>query len=205
MMSKKFPARQSRMKTRKLIAYLAKMGKVRMNLVLTPQTLPDTTSYNVIADLKGSEKPDEIVIVSGHLDSWDLGTGALDDAVGVAIAMQVPFILKQLKLKPKRTIRVVAFMNEENGFVGATTYAREADAAKHFAAIESDLGASHPIGFLFAGKQEAIPFFQPIANILSTQGASQIDVQPERKFGHQHADGSRRSVIFAVVRYAHIF
>ena len=160
------------------IAYLAKMGKVRMKLILTPQTLPDTTSYNVIADLKGSEKPDEIIVVSGHLDSWDLGTGALDDAVGVAMAMQTVYTLKQLKLQPRRTIRVVAFMNEENGFVGARTYAEKADAAKHFAAIEGDLGASHPIGIIFAGKQEAVPFLQPIANILSSQGASQIDVKP---------------------------
>ena len=160
------------------IAYLAKMGKVRMKLILTPQTLPDTTSYNVIADLKGSEKPDEIIVVSGHLDSWDLGTGALDDAVGVAMAMQTVYTLKQLKLQPRRTIRVVAFMNEENGFVGARTYAEKADAAKHFAAIEGDLGASHPIGIIFAGKPEAVPFLRPIADILSSQGASQIDVRP---------------------------
>ena len=161
-----------------IMAYLVKMGKVRMKLTLTPKTFPNTTSYNVIADLKGSEKPDEIVIVSGHLDSWDLGTGALDDAVGVANAMQVPYLLKKLKIKPKRTIRVVAFMNEENGFVGANTYAEEADIKNHFAAIESDLGASHPIGFIFAGKREALPFFAPITKILSSQGASQIDVRP---------------------------
>ncbi|MCB1025079.1 MAG: M20/M25/M40 family metallo-hydrolase [Acidobacteria bacterium] len=160
------------------MAYLAKMGKVKMKLLLTPQTLPDKTSYNVIADLKGSEKPEEIVVVSGHLDSWDLGTGALDDAVGVATAMQVVYLLKTMKIKPKRTIRLVAFMNEENGFVGATTYAKEADAAKHFAAIESDLGASHPMGFIFAGKQEAVPFFAPISGVLSSQGASQIDHRP---------------------------
>jgi len=160
------------------IAYLAKMGTVKMNLLLTPQTLPDKTSYNVIADLKGSEKPDEIVVVSGHLDSWDLGTGALDDAVGVAAAMQVPYLLKKLKIKAKRTIRVVAFMNEENGFVGATTYAKEADIKNHFAAIESDLGASHPIGFIFAGKPAAMPYLQPISQILSSQGAGQIDQKP---------------------------
>lgn len=161
-----------------LLAYLAKAGKVRMKLVLTPQTLPDAKSYNVIADLKGSEKPNEIVLVSGHLDSWDLGTGALDDAVGVAMAMQVPYLLKQLKLKPKRTIRVVAFMNEENGFVGARTYAEKADIANHFAAIESDLGASHPVGFLFAGKEEALGYFPPLTNILNSQGASLVQRQP---------------------------
>lgn len=161
------------------IEYLARMGRVRIRLVLTPQTLPDTVSYNVIADLKGSERPDEIVIVSGHLDSWDLGTGALDDAVGVAMAMQVPYLLRQLKLRPKRTIRLIAYMNEENGLVGGTTYANEerANAAKHFAAIEADLGASHPIGFLFAGKQEAMPYFAPLSNILRSQGAAASQVQ----------------------------
>lgn len=161
-----------------IITHLAKSGKVKMKMLLTPKSFPNTTSYNVIADLKGSEKPDEIVVVSGHLDSWDLGTGALDDAVGVAMAMQVPYLLKELKIKPKRTIRVVAFMNEENGFVGATQYAKEANIEKHFAAIEADLGASHPIGFIFAGKREALPFFAPISKILNSQGAGQIDVKP---------------------------
>ncbi len=175
---KQIPAAAVAYEDAETIAYLAKMGKVRMKLLLTPKKLPDTTSYNVIADLKGSEKPDEIVVVSGHLDSWDLGTGALDDAVGVAMAMQTVYILKQLKLQPKRTIRVVAFMNEENGFVGATKYAEEENAEKHFAAIEGDLGASHPIGFIFAGKREALPFFAPLSNILRSQGAGQIDVQP---------------------------
>ena len=174
---KKIPAAAVPFEDAEIIAHLVKSGKVRMKLVLTPKTLPDTTSYNVIADLKGSEKPDEIVVVSGHLDSWDLGTGALDDAVGVAMAMEVPYLLKRLKIKPKRTIRVVAFMNEENGFVGARTYAKEADAAKHFAAIESDLGASHPFGIVFAGKREALAYLSPISKILASQGAGLIDVR----------------------------
>lgn len=87
------------------LAYLAKMGPVSVRLTMTPQTLPDAPSFNVIGDLKGSERPDEVVIVSGHLDSWDLGTGALDDASGVGVAMQVAQILKELKIRPKRTIR----------------------------------------------------------------------------------------------------
>ncbi|MBK8149214.1 MAG: M20/M25/M40 family metallo-hydrolase [Acidobacteria bacterium] len=174
----KIPAAAVPYEDAETIAQLAAMGKVRMRMLLTPKKLPDTTSYNVLADYRGREKPDEIVVVGGHLDSWDLGTGALDDAVGVAMAMQVPYILQQLKLRPKRTIRVVAFMNEENGFVGADTYAKEADIAKHFAAIEGDLGASHPIGFIFAGKNEAMPFLQPLARILNDQGAGLIDRQP---------------------------
>ncbi|MCW5958569.1 MAG: M20/M25/M40 family metallo-hydrolase [Pyrinomonadaceae bacterium] len=174
----KIPAAAVTFEDAELIAYLAGQGTVRMNLVLTPQTFEDTISYNVIADLKGTEKPDEIVVVGGHLDSWDLGQGALDDAAGVAAAMQVPALLKKLGLKPKRTIRLVAFMNEENGFVGARTYAEKADVSKHFAAIESDLGASHPIGFIFAGKPAAIPFLAPLAEILKAQGAGQIDQKP---------------------------
>lgn len=172
----KIPAAAVSYEDAELIAYLTKMGRVRMRFLQTPQTLPDAVSYNVIADLKGSEKPDEIVIVSGHLDSWDLGTGALDDAVGVAVAMQVPHLLKQLKIRPKRTIRVIAYMNEENGLVGGTTYAKEEEAniSKHFAAIESDLGASHPVGFLFAGNKAALPYFAPISKVLSSQGATLV-------------------------------
>lgn len=162
------------------IAYLAKMGRVRMKLVLTPQTLPNATSYNVIGDLKGSDLPDEVIVVGGHLDSWDLGTGAIDDACGVAMSMQVAHLINQLKLKPRRTIRIIAYMNEENGSVGGRTYGEEqaGNMAKHFAAIESDLGASHPVGFLFSGKADAAPFFAPIANILRGQGAGIAQLQP---------------------------
>ncbi len=177
---KQIPAAAVSFEDAETIAYLEKMGKVRVRLLLTPQVLPNATSYNVIADLKGSERPDEVVIVSGHLDSWDLGTGALDDACGVAMSMQVPFLLKELKLIPKRTIRMIAYMNEENGLVGGATYGREetANISKHFAAIESDLGASHPIGILFTGKPEAVQFFAPIANVLRGQGAGIVQLQP---------------------------
>ncbi len=156
-----------------MIAWLARTGKVRIHLTLTPQTLPDTESYNVIADLKGTEKPNEVVIVSGHLDSWDLGQGAIDDGAGVAVSMSVPYLIKSLGLKPKRTIRFIAWMNEENGGRGSEAYAKEQadNIANHFAAIESDLGASHPLGFEFAGKAEALPYLRPISNVLLAQGA----------------------------------
>ena len=161
------------------IAFLAKTGKVRMRLTLTPQTLPDAESYNVIADLKGSEKPDQVVIVSGHLDSWDLGQGAIDDAAGVAVSMAVPYLIKSLGLKPKRTIRFIAWMNEENGGRGSDAYAREqaSNMNNHFAAIESDLGASHPVGFQFAGKIELAAFLRPVSNVLNAQGAGLSDIQ----------------------------
>jgi carboxypeptidase Q len=162
------------------IAHLAGEGRVRMKLVLTPKTLPDTVSHNVIADLKGSERPDEVVIVSGHLDSWDLGTGALDDACGVAVSMQVAHLVRQLGLKPKRTIRMIAYMNEENGLVGGEEYAREQapNIGKHFAAIESDLGASHTLGILYTGKPEVAAFLAPISAVLRSQGAAVVQLQP---------------------------
>ena len=176
---KKIPGAAVSYEDAETIAYLARMGKVRIKLTLTPQTLPDVESYNVIADLKGSEKPNEIVIVSGHLDSWDLGQGAIDDGAGVAAAMAVPQIIKQMGLHPKRTIRFIAWMNEENGGRGSAAYAKdeENNIANHFAAIEADLGASHPVGFLFAGKQEAMAFFAPISNVLREQGAFQTQLQ----------------------------
>jgi Zn-dependent M28 family amino/carboxypeptidase len=175
----KIPAAAVTFEDAETIAYLASLGKVRIHMLLTPQTLPDAASYNVIADLKGSEKPNEVVIVSGHLDSWDLGTGAIDDGVGVAMSMQVPFLLKQLDLKPKRTIRFIAWMNEENGGRGSAGYAEEqkGNTANHFAAIEADLGASHPLGFVFAGKPEAVPYFAPISSVLREQGAGLSQVQ----------------------------
>ncbi|MBX3290528.1 MAG: M28 family peptidase [Acidobacteria bacterium] len=173
---KKIPAASVTYEDADLIDDLVKQGTTKMRLVLTPKTYPDAVSHNVIADLKGSERPDEIVIVSGHLDSWDLGTGALDDATGVAAAMQVPYLLKQLGLQPKRTIRVIAYMNEENGLVGGTEYAKaEANnIANHIAAIEADLGASHPMGVLFAGKPEALPFFTPFLEVLREHGSGLI-------------------------------
>ncbi|MCC6824304.1 MAG: M20/M25/M40 family metallo-hydrolase [Acidobacteria bacterium] len=169
----KVPAASVSFEDAETLAWLAKEGKVRVHLTLRPQTLPDVESYNVIADLKGTERPDEIVIVSGHLDSWDTGRGAIDDAAGVAAAMSVPAALKALGLRPKRTIRVIAWMNEENGGRGSAAYAEaeKGNYANHFAAIEADLGASHPLGFSFAGDRNALAYLQPISKVLSAQGA----------------------------------
>ena len=156
-----------------LIAHLAQQGRVTMQLVLTPQTLPDTVSYNVVADLKGSEHPEQIVIVSGHLDSWDLGTGAIDDGAGVAVAMQAANLCKQLGLRPRRTLRVIAWMDEENGGRGNQAYFAEhkSDIANHIAAIESDGGAGHPAGFSGTFKPAAVEALQPITKVLEGIGA----------------------------------
>jgi len=174
----KIPAAAVAAEDAELIAYLAAQGPVKLHLTLTPQTLPDETSYNVIADLKGSEHPEQIVIVSGHLDSWDVGTGALDDASGVAVAMQTANLIKQLGLKPKRTIRVIAWMNEENGLMGGRTYAEnhKAEATNHIAAIESDLGASHPLGFHAHASANALAKLRPASAILQSIGAGLVNV-----------------------------
>lgn len=156
-----------------LMANLAAQGTVKMRLVLTPQTLPDATSYNVIGDLKGSEHPEQVIIVSGHLDSWDLGTGAIDDGAGVAVAMQAAQLLKQLRLRPKRTIRVIAWASEENSLNGGRTYAanRKDDMANQYAAIETDGGAGHPAGIYVAGKPGLLPLLNPLSVILRSSGA----------------------------------
>lgn len=156
-----------------LVARLAKRGPVSMKLLLTPQNLPEVDSFNVIADLVGSKTPEEYVLISGHLDSWDLGTGALDDGAGVAVAMGVAHLFKQLKLKPKRTLRVVAWASEENGVIGGQAYfeALKTQSAKHAAVIESDFGAGRPFGI------EAYPTVEgldALAPVLESMGVAAL-------------------------------
>jgi len=157
-----------------LLAHLTSQGRVVMHLVMTPQTFPDAVSYNVIGDLKGREHPEQVVIVSGHLDSWDLGTGAIDDGAGVAVAMQAANLFKQLGLQPARTLRVIAWMNEENGSRGGQAYAKDhaAELPNHFGAIESDLGADHPLGFGGTLTPAAIETLLPVAKALEPIGAN---------------------------------
>ncbi|MES2742619.1 MAG: M20/M25/M40 family metallo-hydrolase [Pseudomonadota bacterium] len=156
-----------------LISRLAARGPVQMLLTLTPQNLPDVDSYNVIADLPGSDKADEVVLVSGHLDSWDLATGANDDGAGVASAMAVIETLKRLKLQPRRTIRMVAWMNEENGGRGGRAYfdAHRADLARHVAAIESDSGSGRPFGIMASVGPGMDKLFAPLQTALQPIGA----------------------------------
>ena len=169
----KIPAAAVAAEDADLIAYLSSQGTVRLHLVLTPQTLPDVESFNVIADIKGYEHPEQVIIVSGHLDSWDLGTGAIDDGAGIAVAMQTAQLIKRLGLRLKRTIRVVAWMNEENGLMGGKTYAEDHKAVvtNHIAAIESDLGSGHPIGFSGHVSAKALEMLRPISAILQASGA----------------------------------
>ena len=176
-----------------LIADLVKQGPVKMKLILTPQTLPDAESANVIGDIKGGEHPEQVVIVSGHLDSWDLGTGAIDDGAGVAVSMEAVNLIHKLNLKPKRTIRVIAWMNEENGTRGSKQYAKdhEKDWANHFATMETDNGADHPVGIRVKAKPELKALLKPVAAVLQESGAGALelsehagaDIEPMEKAG----------------------
>src|SRR5438094_1928337 len=176
-----------------LIADLIRQGPVKVKLILTPQQLPDVESYNVIGDIKGSEHPEQVVIVSGHLDSWDLGTGAIDDGAGIAVSMEPANLIQKLHLKPKRTIRVIAWMNEENGSAGSKKYAKdnEKEMSNHFAVMETDGGADHPLGINIKGKPEVQKMFAPVAAILQESGAGMLnlvehcgaDIGPMEKVG----------------------
>src|SRR5206468_1405836 len=176
-----------------LIADLVRQGPVKMKLVLTPQTLPDVESANVIADIKGTEHPEQMIIVSGHLDSWDMGRGALDDAAGVGVSMETANLIQKLHLKPRRTIRVIAWMNEENGLAGSKQYAKdhEKEIPNHFAAIETDNGADHPIGIHIKGKFEIKKLLAPVLAVLQESGAGGTnfsehigaDIEPLEKAG----------------------
>ena len=177
----KIPAAAVTAEDADLLANLASQGPITLHLTLTPQTLPDAPSYNVIADWKGTEHPEQVVIVSGHLDSWDLGTGAIDDGAGIVVAMQAIPLLHQLGIRPRRTVRFVAWMSEEEGSQGAATYMAEygKDAANHIAAIESDLGAGHPDGVMWAGKPALEAWLRPIAQALDPIGAQTFRSSPE--------------------------
>jgi carboxypeptidase Q len=116
-------------------------------------------------------------VVSGHLDSWDLGTGAIDDAAGVAVSMQAAELLQKLHLRPKRTLRVIAWMDEESGGAGSQTYSRDhsAEFVKHVAAIECDTGAAHPLGFETRISASAAELLRPALSVLNSIGATAME------------------------------
>ena len=152
----------------------------------------DVESYNVIGEIKGSSKPEEIIVVGGHLDSWDLGDGSHDDGAGCVQSMEVLNLFKKTGYTPKRTIRVVLFMNEENGLRGGTKYAEVAEASKekHIFALESDSGGFTPRGFTFDSSDKNFdkikswkPLFEPYLVHYFEKGGSGADIGPLKKDG----------------------
>lgn len=158
-----------------LITRLTKRGPVRVRLVMSAKTLPDAPSANVIAELRGREKPDEIVLIGGHLDSWDVGQGAHDDGAGCIMVIEALRILRELGVRPRRTIRAVLFTNEENGLRGATEYAKQHANDRHFAAIETDTGGFEPKGFAARAHPDALKRLEALMTLLEPLGATKLE------------------------------
>lgn len=149
-----------------------------LQLKMGARFLPDAESANVIAEIKGSEKPEEIVLVSGHFDSWDVGQGAHDDGGGCIVAWEAVRLIKELGLRPRRTIRVVLYTNEENGLRGGNAYrdTHRVELSKHILAIESDSGVYRPQGFGLAATAppQARANMQELAKLLAGISANRI-------------------------------
>ncbi len=159
-----------------VLGRLLQQGSVSVYIRTTCQKYSDKLSYNVIGEIRGNEFPDEIILVGGHLDSWDVGEGAHDDGTGCVQSMDVLHLLKAANYRPKRTIRCVLFMNEENGLMGGRTYGKEAKRKGefHLVAIESDRGGFTPRGFTVDGEKEVFskkfPQLQPWLTLLEPYG-----------------------------------
>jgi carboxypeptidase Q len=150
--------------------------KVRVRLKMEARTLPDAQSRNVMGEIVGRERPDEVVVLGGHIDSWDVGQGAMDDGGGVVAAWEAVRLIQKLGLKPRRTIRVVGWTNEENGTRGGNGYrdAHRDQLDKHIFAMESDGGVFKPLGFGFNGSDEAFAIVQQVGKLLEKIGSGQI-------------------------------
>lgn len=186
----KIPALAISTNDSELLSRLLKKEKIKVYMRNTSHMLSPKMSYNVIGEIKGSEFPDEIILVGGHLDSWDVGEGAHDDGAGCVQAMEVLNTLKKIDYKPKRTIRVVLFMNEENGLGGGLAYAKKSNEENeyHLAAIESDAGGFSPRGFscdaeveVFNEKFKSFYDFSPLLEpygLMITKGGGGADISP---------------------------
>ena len=150
---------------------------VELTLKMEAHTLPDVPSRNVVAELRGSEKPDEVVVLGGHIDSWDVGEGAMDDGGGAFAAWEAVRLIKQLGLKPRRTLRVVMWVNEENGGRGGRAYHDQhlAELPKTIAAMESDNGVFRPDGFRFQGTDAGLAVAKQIGALLDGIGAGKVE------------------------------
>ena len=175
--AKNIPAACISVEDAELLHRLAMRGeKPKLHLTLRPETLPDAQSANVIGEIRGRERPDEIVLIGAHLDSWDVGQGAQDDGAGVVTVMQALTTLRSLGLIPRRTLRAVLFSNEENGRRGAAGYAKAHDQelVAHVAAFEMDAGSGTPLGFMTEGEQPYLSEAREYAALLAPIGAGSL-------------------------------
>lgn len=189
-----------------LLQRVSERGKrVVVNLKMSAHFEPDAESANVVGEIRGRERPEEIVVVSGHLDSWDVGTGASDDGGGCIVTWEALRIMKKLNLRPRRTVRVVLWTNEENGGRGGQAYRdrHRAELGNHVLMLESDSGVFRPTGFGFSGSDSARETVRAVASLLAGIGADQVssggggaDIGPSVQEAHVPAmsldvDGSR--------------
>lgn len=186
----KIPAAALTLEDTELLARLAASGKTTVELSLGAKTLPDAVSGNAIAEIRGRELPDEVVVIGGHIDSWDVGDGSTDDGSGCVMAMDAAAMLVELGLVPRRTIRVVLFTNEENGLRGGLAYHAAHGKERHAAAIEADSGAGAPLGFGVAGTPEQVagvriytPLFATLGIVEIGSGGGGADISPLMKDG----------------------
>jgi hypothetical protein len=173
----KIPAAALAIPDAEMLERLVRQGKpVRVRFTLTCGDRPEAESANVIGEIRGSSKPDEIVLLGAHRDSWDLGTGAIDDGAGCGIVIEAARLIGMLPKHPARTIRVCLYANEENGIAGGKAYfkAHQAELDKHAAALESDSGTDRPIGFMWTAGPSAEPFVKEVAAILAPLGAGAL-------------------------------
>jgi carboxypeptidase Q len=193
---KRIPAAAITVEAARMLSRFQARGKTpKIKLYMEAKDHGEVPSANVLAEIVGSEKPEEIVVIGGHIDSWDVGQGAQDDGAGCVAAMEALNILRKLGLRPKRTIRVVLWTNEENGLGGALSYAARHAEEVHVAGIESDSGGFRPEGLsidllddnkeLIAVKQlsKILSFLDPIGASRAKQGSSGADVGQLKQFG----------------------
>jgi carboxypeptidase Q len=150
--------------------------RVRLKLMMEAQFLPDADSANVVGEIRGREHPDEVVVIGGHFDSWDVGTGSTDDGGGCVATWEALRLMKKLNLRPRRTVRVVLWTNEENGGRGGLAYRdqHESELANHVMMLESDGGVFRPRGFGFSGTERARAKVRDIATLLASIGVDTI-------------------------------
>ncbi|MFL5496634.1 MAG: M28 family metallopeptidase [Gemmatimonadales bacterium] len=155
--------------------------RVVVTLRMGARTLPDSPSRNAVAEVVGREKPDEVVVLGGHIDSWDVGQGAMDDGGGAVSAWEAVRLIQRLGLRPRRTVRVVLWTNEENGGRGGQGYhdAHAAEVGRHVLAMESDNGVFNPTGYVFAGSDSAAAVVQQVAALLRPIGATAVQRERE--------------------------
>jgi carboxypeptidase Q len=174
----RIPAAALSMEDAMMLRRMSARGEtVRVRLRMGARTLPDVQSRNVVAEIRGRERPDEIVVVGGHIDSWDVGLGAMDDAGGSVAAWEAVRLMKRLNLRPRRTVRVVLWTNEENGLRGANAYrdAHRAELENHVLAIESDAGTFAPRGFGYGGPDAGYAVMREMGRLLEGIGAGAVE------------------------------